>query len=287
MAHAHLAQQSGDSIDVPGGHFSGSLSRRVPDRSGIRGLLVAIVSALLQLSPSAGFSQAAARSEAFTGEQSDLQGVWMLAAGGSTFGHDAEALLTPWGADRFRGHRPTIGSTAELDANDPTLECLPPGLPYILMIPTPFEIVVAGGQLLQIFEYDHWLRRIVLDDHEAPAGLLDDGMFQWMGYSIGLWDDDTLVIETRGFNDVGWLDRFGHPRSTELVVIERLRRVDANTLVNAITITDPKAYTRPWTGQLTYRLETDWKILEHVCLTERDVADAYQGFKEQAWRTAD
>jgi hypothetical protein len=213
-----------------------------------------------------------------------LQGVWMLEDGAAEFGRGVEALLTPWGAERYAGHRPTIGTSAALDANDPTLACLPPGLPYILMIPTPFELIATGRELLQIFEYDHSLRRIHLDGRDAPGGLLADGMFQWMGYATGRWERNVLVIETRGFNEAGWLDRFGHPRSAELVVTERLQRLNDVTLVAEVTIEDPKTYVRPWSGRLTYRLRSNWEILEHVCLTERDVSAEYLEYKKRAWQ---
>ena len=75
-----------------------------------------------------------------------------------------------------------------------------------------------------------------------------------MGSSIGTWEGDTFVVDTIGFNDKTWLDRLGHPHSEELHLVERFRRVDANTMEIDLTIDDPKAYARPWTVQLRYTL---------------------------------
>lgn len=214
----------------------------------------------------------------------DLTGVWLLESGGAEFGEDAERLLTAWGAERFAAHRPTIGTTAQLDANDPTLECLPPGVPYLLMIPTPMEFMPRAQEWLQIFEYDHSLRRIHVDGRDFPSALHEDGLYQWSGYSIGREDDEALVIETTGFNDVGWIDRFGHPRSEQLTVRERWQRMDAETLVVDVTIDDPVAYRDSWQSRLVFRLRPDWELLEHVCLTSSQVGDSYREFRERAWQ---
>jgi len=86
-----------------------------------------------------------------------------------------------------------------------------------------------------------------------------------MGDSIGKWEGDTLVIDTVGFNDKTWLDRGGLPHSEDLHVVERIRRVDHDTLEIKITIDDPKAYTKTWGGQLIFQLKPDWNIMEFIC----------------------
>ena len=90
------------------------------------------------------------------------------------------------------------------------------------------------------------------------------------GYSIGHYEGDTLVIETRHLKgweserNQRWLDRLGHPFSDELRLVERIRRVDHEKLEIEITIDDPIAYTRPWTGILTFRLR-DFELAESIC----------------------
>jgi hypothetical protein len=217
---------------------------------------------------------------------SGLAGIWLLDGTTTSFSDVAAPPMTPWAAERFRANAATVGASASLRANDPTLRCLPPGVPYVLTIPTPFEIIELEDEILQIFEYDHSIRRIHLDGRDWPEDLGLTGMHQWMGYSIGRWEGDALVIETRGFNDSSWLDRSGHPHSENLVVIERLRRLDRNTLVDEITIHDPEAYTRPWRGTLTFKLKDGWELFEHVCIGEDVTSPEYLEFKRRAWGTA-
>jgi hypothetical protein len=94
-----------------------------------------------------------------------------------------------------------------------------------------------------------------------------------MGYSVGRWDDDTLVVESAGFNDKTWLDFAGHPHSEQLRVIERFTRRDFGHLQLQLTIDDPKTYTRPFTVPVELRLVPDTELLEAVCNeNERDTA---------------
>jgi hypothetical protein len=87
----------------------------------------------------------------------------------------------------------------------------------------------------------------------------------WMGDSIGKWEGDTLVAYTVSFNDKTLLDRVGHPHSDALHLLERIRRMDPDSLEIDITIDDPKAYTKPWGAKLIFALKPDWKIMEQVC----------------------
>jgi hypothetical protein len=91
----------------------------------------------------------------------------------------------------------------------------------------------------------------------------------WLGHSIGRWDGDTLVVDSVGFNDKTWLDGVGHPHTEALHMLEHIRRVDHDTLQDDFTFDDPKAYTKPWTGQYFFRLHPTWKIDEHVACDDR------------------
>jgi hypothetical protein len=95
-----------------------------------------------------------------------------------------------------------------------------------------------------------------------------------MGDSIGKWEGDTLVIDVIGFNDKTWLDRAGHPHSDALHVTERMRRVNHDTLSDEITIEDPKAYSKPWTAQIGFQLQSgltlDWEgVCEQAKMADR------------------
>jgi hypothetical protein len=93
-----------------------------------------------------------------------------------------------------------------------------------------------------------------------------------MGYSVGHWDGDTLVVESNGFNDRTWLDFGGHPHSEDLRITERIRRRDFGHIDIEETLSDPKIYARPWTIVIHAALITDTEILEFVCAeNEKDV----------------
>jgi hypothetical protein len=86
-----------------------------------------------------------------------------------------------------------------------------------------------------------------------------------LGYSVGKWDGDALVVETSGFNGKTWLDQLGHPATEALHVTERFRRTDFGHLELQVTINDPKAYTKPWTVLERFQLLPDTDLLEFVC----------------------
>ena len=215
--------------------------------------------------------------------QQDFSGVWMREHPGNGFSDAPSPPLTAWGRERLAANRPTVGPDASLDANDPTLDCSPPGMPYVLAVPTPFEFVHARGELIQLFEYNHFVRRIHTDGRGHPADLRSTGAYEWMGHSIGWWEGDSFVIDTIGFNDETWLDRLGHPHSDALHLVERLHRVNHDTLEYTVTVEDATAYTAPWSGRIIFKLKPDWQILEHVCTT---TAQTYQRFKDTAWQPA-
>ncbi len=189
-----------------------------------------------------------------------LDGVWMERRDSITFSPN-EPLLQPWAAERYRTAKPGYGPHASANSQDPVLNCLPPGVPRILLMPFPMQIAELPGEVLMIFEYDHFLRAIYTDGRTHPKDIDPT----WMGNSIGKWDGDTLVVDTIGFNDKTWLDMVGHPHSDALHVSERIRRVDHDTLQDDVTIIDPKAYTKPWTGQQIFVLKPSWHLGEYIC----------------------
>jgi hypothetical protein len=94
-----------------------------------------------------------------------------------------------------------------------------------------------------------------------------------MGYSVGRWEGDTLVVDTIGLNDKTWLDNVGHPHSDALHVVERIRRVDHDTLQVTFTIEDPKAYTSPWTTpSRTFKLRPTYELTEAFCVPDDNLS---------------
>jgi hypothetical protein len=109
-------------------------------------------------------------------------------------------------------------------------------------------------------------RQIFTDGRPLPKA----PQLTWLGYSTGTWEGDVLKVDTIGFNDQGWLDTgMGHPQNEALHVIERFRRIDFGNMAIAMTIDDPKAYTKPWTGKMTVHLLPDTELLEVTCENSR------------------
>ena len=118
------------------------------------------------------------------------------------------------------------------------------------------------------YEANAGLRQVFLDGRPVPTG---DHEPWWFGYSVGHWDGDTLVVETTGLRDNGWLDVNGGPFTTEARITERFRRPTFGRLEIDVTVNDPRAYTRPWTVRINQRLLAADELIEFVCLeNERD-----------------
>ena len=168
--------------------------------------------------------------------------------------------FTPWGLAKFNERR------ANLSKDDPESYCLPPGVPRYTGTPYPFQIIQLPDRVVILYEGgSHTFRTIFMDGRKhTPEDQLSP---TWLGESIGYWEaNDTLVVDTIGFNGRTWLDYVGHPTSEKLHVIERYRRPDFNTLSYEATIEDPVAYAKPWTTSLRIYFRPGWDLLEYVCI---------------------
>jgi hypothetical protein len=143
----------------------------------------------------------------------------------------------------------------------PLSHCLPEGMPLVEMAPAPYKIIQTPGLMVMLYERDTTFRQVYTDGRKLP----DDPQPTWLGYSAGRWDGDSLVVETTGFNDRGWLDARGHTHSEALHLTERFHRLDFGHMEVQLTIDDPKTYTRPFTIQLKQRLQADSDLLESFC----------------------
>jgi hypothetical protein len=170
----------------------------------------------------------------------------------------------PWAADLVKTRK------AENGKDDPTTHCLPGGVAKLHTSSLLRKIVQVPGLVIFLTERNASYRQIFTDGRPLP----EDPNPAWNGYSTGHWDGDTLVVETTGFTDGQWLDRAGSPLTSAARMTERLHRVNFGTLDIGMTVDDPKAYTRPWTIQLTQHLAADTELLDYICL-ENEKDDAH------------
>lgn len=239
------------------------------------GLLV-LAAPLLPAVAHAQTSSKSAPMEAQSQQTPDLSGVWDRGEKAQMVSYVLSDLsgikgdnppMTPWAEARFEQTKPSQGIRASDHPNDTTtFQCMPPGLPRIYMEPHPMQILQTPGRVVMLFEFDHFFRTIYTDGRDHPKDLDST----WMGNAIGHWEGDTLVVDTIGFNDKTWIDRAGHPHSDQLHLVERIRRIDHDTLQDDMTIEDPKAYTKPWNTRKMFKLRPDWELLEDVCEGQGD-----------------
>jgi len=137
--------------------------------------------------------------------------------------------------------------------------CLPWG-PNYSTSERRVKVVQTPGLIVTLDE-DLTYRQIFLDGRQLETNPHPS----WMGYSVGRWDGDTLVVESFGFNDRTWLDGSGHPHTEALRTTERYHRRDFGHLDIEVTLDDPAVYARPWTVALRAELTADTELLESVC----------------------
>jgi hypothetical protein len=112
-------------------------------------------------------------------------------------------------------------------------------------------------------------RQIFIDGRPFP----EDPNPGWNGYSVGHWEGDTLVVETRGFRDDLWIDSWGSPMSDVATMTERISRPTFGLLEIELTIDDPKNYTRPFTVKLAQDFEPDTELVDEFCLEAENSYD--------------
>jgi len=146
--------------------------------------------------------------------------------------------------------------------DNPDAHCLPLGNLQLHTHPQPRKIIQTADVVVLLYEGNAGVRQIFTDGRPLPG---NDAQPWWFGYSTGRWDGDTLVVETSGFRDGGWLDVNGSPLTDRARMTERFRRTSYGFMDLEITVDDPKAYTRPWSVTIKQRLMPDDELIEFVC----------------------
>lgn len=202
----------------------------------------------------------------------DLSGIWRGPGAGSYDRNVARDLkpgdIQPWAEALYQQRVRDMGKDA------PRANCLPDPFPYYHMVDLA-RFVQTQGLIVVMYQgtTNSVHRTIFTDGRKLP----EDPNPAWMGYSVGHWDGDTMVVETAGFNDRSWLDIEGHPHTEALRITERFRRRDFGHMDLDMTIDDPKAFTRPFTLHIDKTLMPDTDLLESICENDRSVTHMLGG----------
>jgi hypothetical protein len=191
----------------------------------------------------------------------DLSGLWLKISPKYSRNIAADLKpddIQPWARALVEQRREDLGKEYM------NVKCVPLGPGYATSAESTgaemMKIVQTPGLIL-ILNPDLTYRQIFLDGRSLESAPNPD----WMGYSVGRWDGDTLVVDSFGFNDRTWLDHDGHPHTEALRMTERYRRRNLGNLDVEVTFSDPGAYTKPWTVTARAELAADTEMIEWVC----------------------
>ncbi len=190
----------------------------------------------------------------------DLTGLWeKISNYGNNVAVDLKpADIQPWAQALVKRRMEDLGKDHMIP------QCLPMGPGYITDGGTTaggITKIIQTPTLIIFLSQDMTYRQIYMDGRKLEAAPNPS----WMGYSVGHWEGDTLVVETNGYNDRTWLDRNGHPHTEALRTTERYRRPDFGHLEYTLTLEDPAIYAKPWTLKMGAKLAADTEIIEYVC----------------------
>jgi hypothetical protein len=221
----------------------------------------------------------------------DLQGYYMSDGGGANYGlgeHPVD-FLTPGGRGEIFDPPDLIlpmqewarleaesRKTPERGYDDPTAHCFVAGVPRSMYVPSPLQILQPPGYVVILHERMSW-RVIPLDGR----GHLPDHLRLWQGDSVGRWEGDTLVVETRNLNGKTWLNEVGEIVSHAEHVIERLTPLNADTIHYEATVSDPLVYTRPWTIAFPINRQRD-ELLEVACHEDNQDLEHLKDIRDEA-----
>jgi len=173
-------------------------------------------------------------------------------------------LDLPGGALPYQPWAATLKKQRAADdsRDDPHVRCLPDTVPRMWTLPHLTKAIHNPKLLVLLYEVNAMYRQIFIDGRPFPQDMNP----AWNGYSVAHWEGDTLLVETRGFRDNLWIDMQGSPMSDAAKMTERISRPNFGTLLIALTIDDPKTYTKPFTVNLVQTLEADTELVDEFCL---------------------
>jgi len=185
--------------------------------------------------------------------------------GGSTLGLSlptnlrlADVPFQPWALALYQYRNDS------LIAGDPHVRCKPSGGPRPFHTPYGFELVDDHeNKRIYMFEVGgpHTWRVIYMDGRKHPKNLDPS----YLGHSIGRWKGKTLEVDSVGFNERFWMTREGFPHTEKLHLVEHFTRLNYDTLKYEVTIDDPGAYTKRWSGGWLIKWAAGEELYEYIC----------------------
>ena len=201
------------------------------------------------------------RTERSNADPRDLSGVWFLRLYNRQINSTRGRVppFTPKGKAEW--DKRVAAEKEGRPMADASAYCWPHGTPRVMNSPYPLQFIQTKGKTTIVHEVNHNIRHIYMD--EAMPQTVEP---TFLGTSVGHWEGDTLVIETKGIKDVTWIDEVGIIHGNQLKVTERIRKIeDGEAVEDLIKIEDPEFFTRPWFMRDTYAWRPDLRISEYVC----------------------
>jgi hypothetical protein len=213
--------------------------------------------------------------------KTDFSGIWYedpahtdpaVSPDGQTIGEDRALVMVPADGSPLPLLPAAAAAVEERRQGGylpPSTYCLPHSVVDGLLVPTPFKIVHSPGLTLVLFEEFARFQQVFTDGRGFP----EDMQPAWMGYSIGRWEREELVIETKGLNDRVLLGAgAGVLATASLHLTERFRRPNFGSMELRVTVDDPTTFTRTWSSKpLWFKLLPDTDFIENICDNEKDV----------------
>ena len=193
---------------------------------------------------------------------------------------DGKLPMQEWAKEELKSRQ-----TPARGYDDPTAHCImAAGVPRGMYVPSPIFIMQTPTHVVVLFERMAW-RQIPIDQNRKH---LPDNIRLWQGDSVGHWEGDTLVVNSRNFNGKAWLNEAGEITSHALTVVERFTPVNATTIMYRATLTDPIVYTRPFTVEVQLNRDPNGEMLEVACHEDnqdlqhmKDVKEAGTGLEKK------
>ena len=205
----------------------------------------------------------------------DLSGIWRAGRAGE-YGYDYNVAQTLKPEDiQPAAEAIRLQRIQDFRKDSPLARCLPVSVPF-LNFRGMSRIVQTPGLIVILYESPNSPHRLIFTDgRELPKEMNPS----WLGYSVGHWEQDTLVVQTAGFNDKGWLDVGGYPQTETLRITERFRRRDFGHLELEMTFDDPKTFKKPFSLKMNKAVVVDTELLEDICDNERSNPHLTSGVK--------